>query len=1559
MLNFNNFTNFYSIVKTLRFELKPEYETGQLIGTLLEQTEEKSTEKKHHESIQNDLELSESYKKVKQLMDCKHREIIDTVLSSVSFTKDELNELEKLNSDNKEEEYFDQDEIENNTKNKKDPFSHLRKKIADALKTKAQIMFNKKILNSSYKNKEENDTENEDAEEISTNKKNKKKEKCELEKWLDHANEKYLELANNKTIDKEAIRKDLERMQRFFTYFSGFNQNRENVYSDDKIATAIPFRIVNDNFPIFRRNMENYKKIRETYPELAAIIDKKGVKEIFQLNYFNQCLTQEGIDIYNKEKLGIVAKEQGKEQEKGINQIINEYAQQKNKDIKESTPKDEKPKKVKIAVFDKLKKQILSINKTKSFQFEVFEDTSEVIGGINKRYNFLIGTEKNKLSLIDEIKNFLKNIASYDLEDVYLNERFISKLSKKLFDNGSYIATALERWYDDNNEIKKIEKDKEKFLSSKQFSIQLIHRSIKYYMDNYEQNQTIKNKYQNCENIIVDYFKNPTITIEYEQNEETIAEHKKLFDELVIRKNNINYILNEPYNKDLKEEKEAGSDSEKVKAFLDALLEFHYILSPFFVKDKNIEKDEEFYNERKRLQELLFEVEILDVYNQTRNYITQKPYKLDKFRLMFEAPHFAGGWDKNKERDYQTVILRKDKFYYLAIMDKKSKSVFEDENLDTSKIEKKLKKEREILIETENKFKNKKEGTKIFNSTKEKIKIYQDNIATMSKTIDVLNNTSEIYTKVDYKYFKDCHKMIPKCSIQTNKVKNHFKNSSKNFVIEKDTGRSTSSKGFVKELVISKEIFDLHNQVFDKDTKTFVPKKEKDETRPKKFQKEYFEHSKDQKGYLAAIKKWIGFCKLFLESYESTATAGYDYGDVFEQQYEDISTFYDKLDTCIYKLTVERKISAAYIRQLVQDGKIYLFKIHNKDFNPGSTGKKNLHTLYWEMLFDQKNLEDVVFQLNGDAKLFYREASNIKNNTIHETGIKAAKKFFELPDGTLEPVPAQSIKNLNNYFSNNTPIEKWNEADKKYKDNFSIIGRKENKIGITKDERFTKDKIQFHCPITINFKSKAKKKITNINNDVLDFLYRRDDVHIIGLDRGERNLIYLTMIDQDGKIVDGMQFSLNELERQYEFNGQNKSQKINYHELLQKKEVSRTEARKNWQTIENIKELKEGYLSLVIHQLAKLMVEKNAIIVMEDLNYGFKDNRAKVEKQIYQKFENMLIRKLQYLVTDKDNLYDTGGILKAYQLTNAEIPSYKDMSKQVGFLFYVPPDYTSKIDPVTGFVNLLDTRYTNIKNAVELLNKFDTIYYDTKNHYFRFEFDYKNFDKLRVDDVKEFKRTKWSVCSHNADRSIAERQNNKWIRRSIDIQSKLTELFEKYITDFKSGKCLKESICKVNDAKFFENLLKYLYILLSVRHTWKDDKGNEYDTIVSSVELVQGSNEFYCSDVEKKKGTNKDGRWISELPVDADANGAYNIACKGLLLLKKLNEIDDKEKAINAFNDLKKAKEELEKTNDKKTKDKKIKDEKTEDKKTKKKKVSQWCPNKEWLKFVQEKNTQE
>jgi CRISPR-associated protein Cpf1 len=1402
----NEFTNLYQLQKTLRFELKPVGETEKLVRALFEVPEEN-----HCEVIDKDLKLSKSYKQVKQLMDCRHRQIIDNVLSNFKFTEEELNLLSTKLS----EEDTDASEIGVGIDNK-DPFGKIRERLSTELNKVAKIMFDNKILNS------------------------RGNELCGIEKWMtDNGNDKYLNLNNNTKINKEEMSEHLKKMKGFFTYFNGFKENRKNVYSKNKIATSVPFRIIHDNFPIFKKNIENYEKIKNDYPELVELIDKRGANEIFDMQYFNTCLTQEGISEYN-EKIGNIAKEQGIEQDKGINQIINEFAQEENKKIKEKTPLGEKPKKVKVATFDKLKKQILSIRETKSFQFSVFESTKDIVEGINNCLH-LLTTDNKGIILIDEIKQFLADIHKYDLEEIYLNEKFIGKqvnnafvggtLSKKLFGQGGYIRAALENFADKCYTTKS---ERQKFLNSKQFSIKILEDSIRDYLqqDKSEKGEELRKKYDGTSKIILDYFQSPTITVTHEVEDKTVVyEEKNLFEELDTRKNAISHILNGNYSKDLKDEKESGEDGEKVKCFLDALLEFHYLLSPFAVKNKDLrdgqEKDEEFYEKRKRLQELLFDADILDIYNQTRNYITKKPYRLDKFKLTFGHQELLKGHATSKEQAYKTTILRHDGEYFLLIFPESNELIYSE------------------------------------------------------KVLDVKNNL--YYEKMFYDQMADSSKDIPNLMVENGKT-------------VRKIGRKEKDGEYEGE-----------NLILEAHKNRLLPK----EINEIRINKSYLRSSENFN--YEDLQKYIRYYEDRLVEYKSNAKF------TFKEEYESFKDFTDDVDAQAYQLNFNTKISKNWLDEQVRNGKLYLFKIHNKDFNKGSHGTKNLHTLYWEMLFDPKNLDDVQFKLNGEAELFYREASVKKTkNTIHNTGIKVPRKFLLLSDGSLEPVPGASIKRLNKYFKDNIPEDQWAEEDKKYKDNFSIIGKKDNKKGIIKDERFTKDKIQFHCSITMNFKSKDKDK--NLNDRVLKFLHHNDDVHIIGLDRGERNLIYLTMINKKGEIIS--QYSLNELTRP---NYQDKEEKINYHSLLSEKEISRTEARKNWNTIEGIKELKEGYLALVVHKIAKLVIENKAIIVMENLNYGFKDSRANIEKQIYQKFETALIKKLQYLVMDKGNLYDAGGVLKAYQLVNSEIPAYKDMEYQNGILFYVFPDYTSKIDPTTQFVNLLNTRYTNINNAKTLISKFDKIYFDTKNDYFRFEFDYKNFDNLRV-DAKELNRTQWSVCSHKATRAMSAQSNNKWSNQKVNVNEQLKQLFESQNINYTEGVCMKTAICQIGNAKFFEELLKYLSVLLALRHTWKESDGTESDIIVSSVEETIGSNKFFVS---------KDG---NKLPANADANGAYNIARKGLWLLQQLDTISDEEKAVKHFNNLKKTK--------------KIK---VDDKKQKK--VSQWCNNKEWLNYVQKGGT--
>lgn len=580
-------------------------------------------------------------------------------------------------------------------------------------------------------------------------------------------------------------------------------------------------------------------------------------------------------------------------------------------------------------------------------------------------------------------------------------------------------------------------------------------------------------------------------------------------------------------------------------------------------------------------------------------------------------------------------------------------------------------------------------------------------------------------------------------------------------------------------------------------------------------------HKKGPNFYNKDCHALINFFKASINKHEDWCKFGFQFSDT--SKYEDLSGFYREVEQQGYKITF-RDVSVEYINTLVKEGKIFLFQIYNKDFSPHSKGTPNLHTLYWKMLFDEQNLADVVYKLNGQAEVFFRKRSINYEHPTH---------------------PA------------NQPIDNKNILNEKKQSTFAY--------DLIKDRRYTVDKFQFHVPITMNFKSTGNE---NINQSVNEYIRQTDDLHIIGIDRGERHLLYLTVIDSKGNIKE--QYSLNEIVNKYNGN----LYKTNYHDLLAKREEERMQARQSWQSIENIKELKEGYLSQVIHKIAELMVKYKAIVVLEDLNPGFIHGRQKVEASVYQKFEKMLIDKLNYYVDKNNGTKNEGGILNAYQLTSKFI-SFQKLGKQCGFLFYTQAWNTSKIDPVTGFVNLFDTRYKTIEKAKDFFGKFDSIRYNKDKGWFEFTFDYNKFT-TKADDT----RTHWTLCTCGKRiknfRDI--NQNSNWVSLELDLTEEFKSFFIKKNIDIHSD--LKERIAQQNSAEFFKELLDLLKLTLQMRNS---KIGSETDYIQSPVANEQG--EFYHSSSCRET-----------LPQNADANGAYNIARKGLWIIRK----------IKASNDLKK-----------------------------------------------------
>ncbi len=1225
---FKGFTNFYPVSKTLRFELKP-------IGKTLEHIEKNGL-------LLQDEHRAESYVTVKKIIDEYHKAFIAKALDGLV-----LNVLEDYHL------YYQlpkRDEAQN--KKFEELQTEMRKQIADRFTKQDGFknLFAKELI------------------------------KEDLKAFVQTLEDRQL----------------VEEFGNFTTYFTGFHENRKNMYSAEDKSTAIAYRLIHQNLPKFVDNMKAFDKIRNSAvkekfaliisdDELGPIIQVKDIEEVFCLDYFNETLTQKGIDKYNQ-LIGGYMPEDGKEKKKGLNEYINLFNQ--------TAKKEERIPKLKP-----LYKQILSDRSTASFIPEEFECDNEVLESIEKLYQ-----EINKHAL-PQLKGLMNNLHDFDLHKIYLrNDLSLTDISQKMLGDWGAFQKAMNKWFDLNYKGKakpgteKYEEEQKKyFRNHESYSIGFINDCL------------AKSDIAEHHKKIEDYFKRAG---------EQINETENLFTLVEKGYSTVNDLLNNPYPK----EKNLSQDQQnvdKIKAFLDGIKALQWFIKPLLGKGNEAEKDERFYGEFAMLWTTLDQ--ITPLYNKVRNYMTQKPYSTEKIKLNFENSYFLNGWAQDYESKAGLIFI-KDGNYYLGINNKK------------------------LTIEEK----------------------------------ELLKGTDAKRIILDFQ--KPDNKNIPRLFIRSK---------GDNF-----------APAVEKYNLPIKDVIEIYDSG--------------------KFKTDY--RKTNEEDYTKSLHKLIDYFKEGFSKHESYKHYPFSWKSTTE--YKDIAEFYNDVEVSCYQV-FEEGVNWGKIMDFVDQGKLYLFQIYNKDFSPYSKGTPNMHTLYWKMLFDAENLKDVVYKLNGQAEVFFRKSS-----------IKAENKVVHKAEGS---------------------IPNKNELNAKKQSTFDY--------DIIKDRRYTTDKFQFHVPITMNFKARG---LNNINTEVNQLIKKENEIHIIGIDRGERHLLYLTLIDSKGSIK--QQFSLNEIINQY--NGQN--YKTNYHNLLDKKEGGRDEARRNWKTIETIKELKEGYLSQVIHKIAELMVEYNAIVVLEDLNMGFMRGRQKVEKQVYQKFEKMLIDKLNYLVDKKKKAGEFGGTLKAYQLTN-KFESFQKMGKQSGLLYYVPAWNTSKMDPVTGFVNLLDTRYENMEKAKQFFGKFEAISYKQTKGYFEFEFDY-----MKYTNKAEGTKTRWTLCTNN-ERIETYRnpeKNSQWDSREVGLTKEFVSLFEQFGINFKDNAGLKEAICRQTEKAFYERLLHLLKLTLQMRNSIT---GTEIDYLISPVANDKG--EFY------------DSRTAAEiLPQNADANGAYNIARKGLWVIDQIKQADDLKK---------------------------------------------------------------
>lgn len=379
---------------------------------------------------------------------------------------------------------------------------------------------------------------------------------------------------------------------------------------------------------------------------------------------------------------------------------------------------------------------------------------------------------------------------------------------------------------------------------------------------------------------------------------------------------------------------------------------------------------------------------------------------------------------------------------------------------------------------------------------------------------------------------------------------------------------------------------------------------------------------------------------------------------------------------------------------------------------------------------------------------------------------------------------------------------------------------------IIKDKRYTDYQFSFHVPITMNFQAETGM---SLNEKVRRRLAETKENYVIGIDRGERNLLYICVVNSKGEIVE--QFSMNKIENEY--NGTKIA--TDYRTLLDKREEERNDARREWSSIEGIKDLKAGYLSQVVHKIAELVLKYDAIICLEDLNGGFKNSRVKVEKQVYQKFENAMVDKLAYMVDKRKDANELGGLNRALQLATSDL---KGMGLENGIIFYVSPWLTSKIDPNTGFANILNTKYKSVEETKHFISSFDAIEFSAADGMFKFDIDFSNFEKGSI-----MSRKKWTLYSNGTRIKTFrnDKKNNHFDNVEVNLTEEFKTLFDKYEISIAGN--IKDELLAKADKDLFEQFMRLFGLMLQMRNS---ETGNvDVDYLISPVKNKNG--EFFDS----------------------------------------------------------------------------------------------------------------
>ncbi len=598
---------------------------------------------------------------------------------------------------------------------------------------------------------------------------------------------------------------------------------------------------------------------------------------------------------------------------------------------------------------------------------------------------------------------------------------------------------------------------------------------------------------------------------------------------------------------------------------------------------------------------------------------------------------------------------------------------------------------------------------------------------------------------------------------------------------------------------------------------------------------------------MALVARMIGFMHELWDKHPSFRNLSFPRHD--PSMYNSWNDFVEECSEHAYLMTT-KEVSLDQVKRAVDEGRMLCFSVYSKDL-------ERMYKGYDIKYLPSIHLVDAIrgdhdTKLCGGAALYFRKKS-IDRPVVHKTGSFIVDKRTN--DEKHEPIPEKVWKEIYLFKNGRLPRERMSAEAVKWLESGRVTV-KQATFDIVKDYSFTVDRFLLHVPVTLQCScDPGTKDIAGlVNGRVDEAVAAGAGRHIIGINRGENNLLYVVVTDPDGRIVE--QRSLNVVGG------------MDYGARIMDRVRNMRDQQRRWEDMDRVSPIKEGYVASVLPEIYKLILKYDALVAIENLDMNFTNSRAQLGQTIYRKFENMLLDKLSYLVPDVK-----GAPYEALQLS----PGAKQTKYRGGVVYLMSPWATSGLDPKTGWLNMLPIAAANTADKKRaLFGNMDSVTRDGNGDW-HLSFDYANYgvEKAGI-------RTSWTVTS------AGERLER--ISREVKAKDEFGNLKTYFVADTQRI-CPSRLFDDAVGGDFSGDLKEKLAGL----------KGDALDTAVRALTLtlqtrnciIGDTRGRYVSPVEGSvRGFDTDSARDDE-PLCTDAVTAYNLARKLRFLLQEQRDAAD------------------------------------------------------------------